>query len=141
MLTLTNREGVQKVLVGRDHLAQTVQMLDLDKPAEAWEGWAIETGSSFSAVMEEQARSMTDQGWHKVAEEMFSEGLLLQDGKSGLIDPNEQLTLMMVKFMTGAPAIEERGWMKRLAVHAGLIPSFVWDAQKLEANRLAPPSI
>lgn len=133
--SLTNREGVLKVLIGRDHLTETLHLLDLEQ--RPWDELAKETyGQPLSTLREELTKSLTPGEWRKLAEEMFSEGLLLQAGRSGLIDRKQQLNLMMIKFMTGAPTIsrEERGWLRKLGVQTGIIPQFV---QPSDSDKMA----
>ncbi len=128
---LTNQKGEVKVCIGADHLTQTLHMLDLEH--RSWE----ELGP-FSTLVQEIAPSLTVDQIKQHAEEMFAEGVWLQNGKSGLIDRKEQLHILLTKFfLEGAKPVNQGApdWFRTLAIERGAIERFHLPDEAIEPSR------
>jgi len=84
LFTLTNSQKEIKVLSGKMHLFTTLNWLRLNK-------WPLSQEKISAKVQELDELTI-----RKVAEKMYSQGLLKQEGKSGLIDESN-LTLEQIK--------------------------------------------
>lgn len=134
--TLTNGEGKIKVLVGSDHLVQTLHILELEN--RSWTELAkIAFEEPFESICENLAYGLSANDIKKYAEEMFSEGLLSYRGKTGLVDRKNQLNIILIKFVTGSNKItqEEKGWFRKFATQLGLIDSFELTEQEVLQKR------
>lgn len=120
---VTDFSGNLKVLIGEDQLSQTLLTLELE--GTSWEKLAEEI-SSFSELVEREIPTLA------LAEEIYSNGLLTVDGKSGLIERSLQLNFLLLKFLSGSAPItpKERGWLKKLAEEMGVLKPF--DPEWLE---------
>lgn len=143
VLRLTNGAGEQVLLVGRDHLLQSLVMLQLEN--RDWEGLADQAGlgSSFAVLSAAESARLSDVDVQRFAEEMYSLGLLSFQGQTGVLSSAGQLNLLLAKFfLPGANGyiIEEgeRGWFREMALKSGLVRGVeLGDETSLSAARVA----
>jgi hypothetical protein len=100
LFILKNLQGTTKVLMGSDQLLQTFHILELEE--RPWRELAkqINLHPSYDELRDEIFSSLTHDQIKRVAEEMFAQDLLHQDGKSGLIPHKTQLDIMLARFYT-----------------------------------------
>lgn len=114
---VTNAKEEKVVLVGADHLMHSLVSLELTNPS--WEDLAKTVlKSPFAQLKIEIADTLDFNNLRRLAEEMYAYGLLQHQGKTGVIDQQKLLDLLIMKFMTGNPIINpvERGWFRQVAV-------------------------
>lgn len=140
VLRLSNGREEQVVLVGEDHRLQTLMLLELE--GRNWEALGVEAAlaDSFHERIQDVAARLTAEEIWCSAEEMYSLGLLLHKGKSGLLAADQQLNLLLAKFFLpgkGGTIIseEERGWLRELAIASGMLGDFQLNAAELERVR------
>lgn len=140
VLRLTNKDEEIVVLVGEDHLAQSLLLLELEK--KDWGSLASIAfkDHSFQDHSAKYALKLTPKEIVQYTEEMFSLGLFSCNGKTGLISETEQLNILLAKFFMPGPGgrtivEEERGWFRTLASGSGAAASFNLENKQIEANR------
>lgn len=142
LYTLTNNQGKIVALVGEDHLYHTLQILQLE--GRNWTILAREAkmDRSFDEMVEERIAKLSEEEVSSYCEEMYSQGLLLCGGKSGLIAPSLQLTILLSKFFSlsnerNCVSEKNRGWFRALALQSKAIDLFKIDDQKTKVARIA----
>lgn len=140
VFTLTNQDEQVTVLIGEDHLYQTLQIFELED--QNWRGLAKEAQmeKSFGQMTEEIASKLSEEEVFHYCEEMFSQGTLLCSGRTGLIPPGVQLNLMLTKYFSTEKnhvLLHQRGWYRRLALESEAVGIFQIDPQKTKEARFA----
>lgn len=137
MFTLSNTAGQRKVCLGIDCFWQTLLILELEN--RSWDNLKANLTDglkeSWQLCIEKNLKGLSPELLAENAEEMFALGLLLQNGKSGLIHPKVQLPLLMFKYLSPLPIPkggEGQRWYRKLAVDASTIPNFNASPSELE---------
>lgn len=129
---VTDSLGKLKVLIGEDHLMQTLLTLALEN--SPWENLAKEVGLSFDSLISEIDSKISGNDLTKVAEEAYSLGLL---GEGGLIERKELLNILLIKFLNGPAPIYpfEKGWFRNMAMQLRVLKPL--DPNDVEMQRKA----
>lgn len=139
---LINKNGEEVVLVGEDHLAQSLLLLELE--GRDWNSLATLAfpGNSFQGQIAKRALELTLAETVQHAEEMYSLGLLSCNSRTGIIGQDDQLNILLAKYFMpglGGRTITEKehGWFRSLATGSGIIEPFYLTKEQIEMHRLA----
>lgn len=131
LLRLTNRDQILTYLVGADHLIHTLQLLEL-KGSD----WS-ELDQNFSNRVNILEKALTNDRILQLSEEMYAYGLLEWQGKSGIIPPKNQLTLLLFKYLSPfpLPTGDSSRWYKKLAEDTDTVTKFAPKSEDAQALR------
>jgi hypothetical protein len=134
---LKNLNGVKSVLLGLDHFTQTFHLLELEK--RSWDelGKQVLIEKSYKDVQTEIAFALTTTDLKTIIREMFSQGLIEQAGKSGLIPKKNQLDMMLMKFFSAGILHEKQNLKDELfnQMKKGMINVFEYQDQESQTYR------
>ncbi len=117
ILTVTNPEGQPQVLIGRTHRLLTLQLYRLDPIL------AKKIEKKFAAErLQKIKRELSADKIKELAEHLFAQGCLKQNGKSGFISLQSAGRVFWQEQLAGTPP----GSFLEDAIQMGIIPRFTW---------------